>query len=85
MDDYATGQQPYRYCIAVIDLDDFKTINDDFGHEAGDQILKRAGEVLQSMCRDEDKPSVWEGMNSRLLFAPQPTLRRYCCNAWILP
>ena len=56
VDDYTTGQQPYRYCIAVIDLDDFKTINDDFGHETGDQVLKRAGEVLQSMCRDEDKP-----------------------------
>jgi len=42
--------------VAVIDLNDFKVINDDFGHEAGDRILKRLGETLHRMIRsDQDK------------------------------
>ena len=42
-EDYATCQQLYRYCIVVIDLDYFKTINDEFGYEIGGQVLKNAG------------------------------------------
>ena len=41
------------YCVAVVDLNDFKIINDDFGHEAGDRVLKRVGETLQRLIRSE--------------------------------
>ena len=40
--------------IAVIDLDNFKEVNDQFGHSAGDQTLKLVAERLQSNIRSGD-------------------------------
>ena len=41
-------------CVAALDLDDFKTINDDHGHAAGDQTIQRAAGALASFARDGD-------------------------------
>lgn len=38
----------------MVDIDHFKSINDRFGHEVGDQVIKRIGEALQSFFRDSD-------------------------------
>jgi diguanylate cyclase (GGDEF)-like protein len=40
--------------ILSADVDDLKKTNDNLGHEAGDQLLKRAAEVLTSVFRDAD-------------------------------
>ena len=37
-----------------IDLDDFKSVNDVFGHEMGDQVLKRVAETLKNCVRESD-------------------------------
>jgi diguanylate cyclase (GGDEF)-like protein len=42
------------FAIAVIDIDRFKTINDQHGHEAGDIALKHVGARLKSATRDVD-------------------------------
>ena len=36
-----------------IDLDNFKLINDTFGHHVGDRILKKTGKLLQMLCPDD--------------------------------
>ncbi len=40
--------------LLLIDVADFKLFNDTHGHQAGDQALRRVGEVLQACCRDTD-------------------------------
>jgi len=40
--------------VLFIDLDDFKPINDNFGHDAGDEALKEAAKRIQSVIRPTD-------------------------------
>jgi GGDEF domain-containing protein len=43
-----------RGILCFIDLDDFKTINDVFGHMAGDRVLNTIGRLLQLQVREND-------------------------------
>ncbi|MCI0415978.1 GGDEF domain-containing protein [bacterium] len=45
----------------VIDLDEFKLINDQYGHSAGDEILKQIAKLLQAGCRASDTILRWGG------------------------
>lgn len=44
-----------KFSILMIDIDDFKLINDNYGHPAGDKFLKKFAHVAQSELRDVDK------------------------------
>lgn len=43
-----------RLAVLFVDLDGFKPINDSFGHEAGDHVLREVGKRLQLAVRDSD-------------------------------
>jgi diguanylate cyclase (GGDEF)-like protein len=49
------------FCIAVIDLDHFKQINDSFGHAVGDEVLKIFAGILQQSLRVTDRISRYGG------------------------
>ncbi len=47
-------RQPAGTSVLYLDLDDFKEVNDRHGHEVGDHLLIRVGEVLRGAVRDTD-------------------------------
>lgn len=48
-------------CLAMLDLDNFKQINDTFGHIAGDSVLKKFAELLNQNIRQTDSVVRWGG------------------------
>jgi diguanylate cyclase (GGDEF)-like protein len=47
--------------LVLADLDDFKQINDRYGHQAGDEVLRRFSDVLRENVRDFDLPVRYGG------------------------
>lgn len=45
----------------LIDIDNFKEVNDRFGHDAGDLVLVQFSELLEKVCRDSDYCIRWGG------------------------
>ena len=48
-------------CLAILDLDNFKVVNDRYGHEMGDRVLQEVGRLLLRSFRQEDLVARWGG------------------------
>jgi diguanylate cyclase (GGDEF)-like protein len=51
LESYLESFNGRQACVMMIDIDDFKMINDTFGHDAGDRILREVGYLLSSYVR----------------------------------
>jgi two-component system cell cycle response regulator len=48
-------------CVVLADLDDFKHVNDQYGHAAGDEVLKAFAGALRATVRESDVAGRWGG------------------------
>jgi len=54
-------RQKSRFALLLCDLDHFKKVNDTRSHQVGDEILKAAGQAIQTATRDVDFVFRWGG------------------------
>lgn len=59
--------------LLMMDIDNFKSINDDFGHLAGDSVLTQIGELLRRSLRKNDAPVRYGGEEFAVI-APNTSL-----------
>jgi diguanylate cyclase (GGDEF)-like protein len=59
--------------LAMLDIDDFKVINDTYGHQQGDLVLIEVGRVLRDLSRDIDEPARYGGEEMAVIL-PQTDL-----------
>jgi diguanylate cyclase (GGDEF)-like protein len=50
-----------QVCVVIADLDDFKRVNDTYGHAVGDEVLKEFARALRSTVRESDVAGRWGG------------------------
>ncbi|MFZ0935748.1 MAG: GGDEF domain-containing protein [Bryobacteraceae bacterium] len=61
-------------CVAAVcDMDNFKEVNDRYGHLVGDEILRNVGNLLSRSIRHEDEAYRWGGDEFVILFLNQST------------
>jgi diguanylate cyclase (GGDEF)-like protein/PAS domain S-box-containing protein len=72
---HVAQRQKSLVATVLIDLNNFKTINDTLGHEAGDVVLKVVARRLQASVRDSDTVARMSGDEFVLVLANQPSLR----------
>jgi diguanylate cyclase (GGDEF)-like protein len=53
--------------LAMFDIDHFKKLNDTYGHQTGDDVLKKVAAALAEACRDFDTPARYGGEEFALI------------------
>jgi diguanylate cyclase (GGDEF)-like protein len=61
------------FCVLMIDMDNFKSINDRYGHQTGDRVLIKAADIFQKACRTTDVVGRYGG-EEFLVLVPNTTV-----------
>ncbi|WNS45784.1 sensor domain-containing diguanylate cyclase [Paenibacillus sp. MMS20-IR301] len=63
LDEEIKERQSKDFCgtLIVVDIDQFKMVNDTYGHQKGDKILKQVSEIVKSSIRQGDIAARWGG------------------------
>lgn len=57
------------FCVVMCDIDNFKFVNDTYGHDCGDIVLKEIGNIIQSQLRNNDQLFRWGGEEFLILLS----------------
>jgi diguanylate cyclase (GGDEF)-like protein len=61
-----------KVSLIMLDVDEFKKINDRHGHPFGDRVLEGVGELLQTSCRATDAPCRYGGDEFAIILTETP-------------
>jgi diguanylate cyclase (GGDEF)-like protein len=64
----------HTFSLLIIDIDHFKRINDNYGHQAGDIVLTKVARILEDNLRESDVISRWGG-EEFLILLPSLSLK----------
>ena len=81
------------FCVAIVDIDGFKKVNDEHGHLTGDELLKQFAAELVSACCSTDVIGRWGGHEFIIVFecgfpdavAKTDRLRKWVCGNYTIP
>ena len=68
------GDQVFPLSLVFIDIDHFKRINDGWGHDTGDQVIRGLAELVRSAVQRDDLFARWGGEEFLLVFRETPGL-----------
>jgi len=61
-------RQEFPLSVALLDVDNFKSINDVYGHQKGDEVLHRFGQIVKGSIRGSDIPIRFGGEEILIIF-----------------
>lgn len=64
----ASSEGDATFCLCLSDIDFFKKVNDTYGHEAGDEVLRVVASALADFMKDKGTASRWGGEEFLLMF-----------------
>jgi diguanylate cyclase (GGDEF)-like protein len=67
-------------CLIMVDIDHFKKVNDEYGHQVGDSVLREFSSLLQENIRATDHLSRWGG-EEFIILLPETSLENSVCVA----
>jgi len=65
---HRTVRSGRNFCVAMIDIDHFKRVNDRLGHSAGDEVLSQVASTISDGLRETDIVARWGGEEFLVLF-----------------
>ncbi|MEX2460902.1 MAG: diguanylate cyclase [Paenibacillaceae bacterium] len=75
LDEQVNFYQKKDFCgsLIVVDIDNFKSVNDTFGHQIGDKILIQVSSIIKTCIRDSDIAARWGG-EELAIYLPQVSI-----------
>lgn len=64
-----------KFSILILDIDYFKEVNDTYGHNKGDQVLKKMCNLIEKNIRDADTLGRWGG-EEFIIIAPETNIEK---------